>query len=125
MNIQTYSQTKFQDTMKDINFDFIIENIFNIDDESVKAGILCELAKGIVQSNYNKDEILEKLDIILDIVDSFNNERYRSIVIGQIALVCANYMGIPCDSDVYIDMINGAEAEKKFVERINKIKKEV
>jgi hypothetical protein len=111
--------------MKDINFDVVIENIRNIDDESVKAGVLCELAKGIVSSNEDKDVILERMNIILDIADSFNDSRYKSIVIGQIALVCANYLNIPCDSDTYIGMIDSAEAEKKFVERINKLKNEV
>ena len=111
--------------MKDINFDVVIENIRNIDDESVKAGVLCELAKGIVCSNEDKDVILERMNIILDIADSFNDSRYKSIVIGQIALVCANYLNIPCDSDTYIGMIDSAEAEKKFVERINKLKNEV
>ena len=111
--------------MEDINFDFVIENISNMEDESVKAGVLCELVKGIINSDEDKDTILKRIDTILDIAESFKDQRYKSIVIGQIALVCANYMGIPCDSDTYIGMIDGAEAEKRFVERITKLKKEI
>jgi hypothetical protein len=108
-----------------INFEYVIKNIMNIDDESIKAGILCELAKGVVNSKYDEKTILERLDTILDIADSLNDDRYKSVVIGQIALVCAKYLNMPCDSEMYAEMIDGISAEKKFIERITKLKKEV
>ena len=111
--------------MEEINFDFVIKKALDIKEESIKAGVLCELAKGVINSDEDKKIILERMNKILDIADSFNDRRYKSIVIGQIVLVCANCIGVPCDSDLYIGMIDDVEAEKKFIERMNKIKGEV
>ncbi len=111
--------------MEEINFDYVIEKALNIPDESIRAGILCELAKSIINCDEDTNEILKRLDKIVDTADSFKEERYSSIVLGEVALVSAKVMGIPVDSDLYVGMIENENAEKAFIERIKKIKEEI
>ncbi|ABR55863.1 hypothetical protein [Methanococcus aeolicus] len=111
--------------MDEIDFDFVIDKISKIKDESVKAGVLCELAEGLINSNDDQDEVIKRLLQMMELTDAFKDEKYSSIVIGQIALVSANIMGIPCDSELYIGMLEDKEAELAFMKRIKDVKKEI
>jgi hypothetical protein len=111
--------------MEEIDFDFVIDKVLSVKDESVKAGVLCELAKGLIHSKDDQDTVVKRLYQIIELADTFKDEKYSSIVIGQIALVSANIMGIPCDSDLYAEIIEDNEAEKAFIERIKEIKEEL
>ncbi len=109
--------------MDSLNFKEVIKNIDDIDDESVKAGVLCELAKGVVNSDLNNNEILERLNTIINIANSFKNERLKSVVIAQVSLDVASYLKMPCDENLYEEMIDSIKAEESFIKRIAHIKK--
>ncbi len=108
------------------DFDYVIKHINNIDSESIKTKVLCELAKGIAKSESLTDG--EKKDRLLSLVkyiDDINDPNYKDIVLGQIALNCANLHGANCNQELYSEIIDEFSAQNVMVNRLNNIKSKI